>query len=169
MRERELKFRAWDTKANKMSDAFALFGEFTLLGAVHVWQAESDVEGDSLIRLNDLVIMQYTGLKDKNGREIYEGDIVKKKDPKYWHESIGEDEPDPPDAEDINFYRGGTAQVVAVEFGYYMQEIDCGEWCFNGPEGREWSGFEIEVIGNIFENPELTFQATPPNHNLDDK
>ncbi len=65
---------------------------------------------------------QFTGLKDKNQKEIYEGDIVK-----YW---------------------GGIAPIVYDKYGFAIWNSDCDFFDINQPES-------IEVIGNIFENPEL--------------
>lgn len=83
------------------------------------------------LTLPDLVVMQYTGLKDKNGKEIYEGDIISYK-----------------------YYRGfsgGEKEIIAkVEFidgcfGFYE---------FVGYFNR-YDLNESKVIGNIYENPEL--------------
>lgn len=130
---RELKFRAWDVKAEQMSDPFVLFGEFTLLGAVHEWQRQFGIPGDSLGRLNDLEILQFTGLKDKNGKDIYEGDLI-------IQDRI-------------------KGQVIYSRNGFYV------EWTQNmkaritlgSPHPNEENNFETkcEVIGNIYENPNL--------------
>jgi hypothetical protein len=68
--------------------------------------------------------MQFTGLHDKNGTEIYEGDIVK------WIHQYGDFAP--------------TIQTSIVEYKQYADG---------------WIGYEVfnqsEVIGNIYENPEL--------------
>jgi uncharacterized phage protein (TIGR01671 family) len=84
------------------------------------------------------VLMQYTGLKDTNGKEIYEGDICKGE---YWGKCV------------IEFGMGGEGEP-ADHVGSY-----CG-WCYRELPSRlnECTGFtgcDLEIIGNIYENKEL--------------
>ncbi|MDG4970030.1 YopX family protein [Lactococcus lactis] len=78
----------------------------------------------------DVEFMQSTGLKDKNGTEVYEGDIVKcsRGCPHliYWEKELG------------GTYIGGMP-------AWYLSGLN---------EGYAWTGTE-EIIGNIYENPEL--------------
>jgi len=135
---REIKFRAWDKRNKKWLlgyeyenlRGFSLFGEVVLMGE---WQA---VLNEFLFNRNDrkfedLVVMQYTGLKDKNGKEIYEGDIIKRRR-----------------CYEVYFDR---ASFWAKSLFY--DNIPCGHTKFHLDRYSPDDGFEI--IGNIYENPEL--------------
>lgn len=91
-----------------------------------------DYEGGTV---NDrLILMQYTGLKDRQGVEIYEGDIVKR------YEAIGQ----------VMFTTGGFdvdgLSANTPGFGFFAHP--------NFPECL-WDSDCLEVIGNIYENPDL--------------
>lgn len=90
-------------------------------------------------RVDPSTVGQYTGLKDKNGREIFEGDIVEAKDPyKYNSKEI--------------FY---TCEVVFTEGAAFMLKHTYENW---GTVGIRYFGLrdmELEVIGNIYDTPDL--------------
>lgn len=121
------KFRAWDTTNKEMfKDTFAI----TESGQVVVVDQSSVFVSPDYVFVDNLVIMQSTGLKDKNGKEVFVGDIIKctRGCP---HEVYLEKE------------YGGT--FIGGMPAIYLKGIR---------EGYAWTGAE-EILGNIYENPEL--------------
>ena len=127
---KDIKFRAWDIAAKKMRVVTQLFFEDGDLTQVNTktsgWLNAKD----------EVVLVQFTGLTDKNGKEIYEGDIVRGGELEGDHGSVvyeiayneGGDYP----AFDLKGWRGETNGIC-----FFINDA------------------YIEVIGNIYENPEL--------------
>lgn len=113
---REIKFRCWDKKEKKMIYSFP----YDNLKIEHFY-----------LRCD---VLQYTGLKDKNGKEVWEGDIVKVQG--VTREAIGE----------VVYNQKHGA------FIYSGEEITVGS---NTISFVNHSSRFFEVIGNIYENPEL--------------
>jgi len=150
---REIKFRAWDKNKKEM----------TLNDSFYELQKWNRTEKE----LEDYEIMQYTGLKDKNGREIYEGDVVGKEEVYHfiqrngWQPEtgnwkiIGEKTKNFTGKEEEKYIAGYELSVVewkdkSCGFEPFSDsEKNCGH-CSGGKDP-----VEIEVIGNIYENPEL--------------
>lgn len=141
MTNRKIAFRAWDKKNGKM-----MTSQLMLLpdGGLYITLGRMDIEEE------DLVLMQNTGLTDKNGKEIYEGDI-------------------------LGYPNKGIAKVKDMFGTHYkwfapvVWNVD--RWTLKGQEQRSqkevgynqyWQPLmldetaeRMEVIGNIYENPEL--------------
>lgn len=133
---REIKFRAWDSSIRRMlyQTNMEYFDDMI------AFRINLDMLGDA----QEIIIMQYTGLIDKNGKEIYEGDII-----------------------DIHQTVNGCNLFVVIwsDIGFSVRYL------IDGEVSREYEyeydikellevnvnkyDKEIEVIGNIYDNPEL--------------
>lgn len=117
--QREIKFRGWDDESRTMLEA----QDLSQSGEHWKWLGKRDV-----------MLMQYTGLKDRTGKEIYEGDVVRAV------------------AESQYAEQSGCFQVIfSFDLAWALANID--EEHGLSPT---WGGWEsLEVIGNIHENPDL--------------
>lgn len=151
---REIKFRAWDKELKKMAHIVSLeYGvDCKLLKAscayqlteMEVYGNDSDEPSDVEIRyrrIDFLELMQFTGLHDKNGKEIFEGDILK------WTNHT----------KCCNVATWDClCEVVWESCGFYRRDILDGTL-------YGWANIkneQVEVIGNIYEHPELLKEAT---------
>lgn len=115
---REIKFRGWNGKKMLPAESLSQSPNY------RKWLGKADV-----------LLLQYTGLKDKNGKEIYEGDIIKQgDDPNCWF----------------------SPRVVELKDGAWMGQgiriyVDQDRFDYEGhPSQNKW-----EILGNIHEHPEL--------------
>jgi uncharacterized phage protein (TIGR01671 family) len=132
---REIKSRAWNKREKKMYQA-DFFNEFIVINQGKVGSVTGDIQDDSssfyidYSRSDDWEVMQYTGLKDKNGKEIYEGDILK-------------------------YHNGRHSHPIEFPKDYM--------WLATRMESDEVAS-AVEIIGNIYENPELLHKGDVNKH-----
>lgn len=116
---REIKFRAW------VKDATT--GEWRMCNRVRWLDLDNQrICTESGMQPDEFVLMQYIGLQDKHGREVYEGDIVRGYDD--HHEPIF----------GVVTFRDGSFVIKNPAIAHFR-----------------WMDYTLEVIGNAYENPEL--------------
>ena len=122
---REIKFRAWQKNGTKMID----------LQKITPLILNKDQDGVFLPFHKDIYIMQYTGLKDSKGVEIYEGDFVN-----HWHEEM--------------FFQDNVIGLVV-----WQPDTACFEFEYSSTSqpfsNVDFNYIEPEIIGNIYEDSEL--------------
>ena len=122
----EIKFRVWDTENKEMLRVQELDFEDTFYGGRLSIRTE---QYNDYFDIEDMILMQYTGLKDKNGKEIYEGDIIR------------------------------ATKRTDLELNYHNFKVFMHNGCYmfgnyNAHEFFDKFNFK-EVIGNIYENKDL--------------
>lgn len=149
---REIKFRAWDTHYKMMVYDVSVYHNADGIGIPYVGDGPytsemidessylAEGENDWLYILSNFELMQYTGLKDKNDKEIYEGDICRGPNGKHW-----------------------VIQWIGHSWCMTNEIIPSDRMKFAGEETYTIDGWldlpprkqALQVIGNIYENPEL--------------
>lgn len=133
---RQVKFRAWDSKFKEMHTS-SFSGNYITFGGL--------IRNGSIQK--DWILSQFTGLKDKNGKGIYEGDVLSF------------------EAKICNgFVHNRTVTLSPVEFGKFhaSEPSTCNEYVgfhIDGMSIQCYLDYGAVVIGNIYENPELLNQS----------
>ena len=145
---REHKYRAWDKKTKQIVEVVAIvYSDFQIEAGCDDKLGDPEVDAGVWIKCNlevvqrdfkDVELMQYTGLKDKNGEEIYEGNILK--------DTCGR-------ILLVEWYKYGFSFKAITETNF-LRAQDIAQW-FEDSEPFP------EIIGNIHKNPELMKGAKP--------
>ncbi len=134
---REIKFRAWD--GNKIIGTYNDRQTFALDFSGNLFSYGHGNAPFPHYVQEDLVLMQLTGLRDKNGTPIYEDDIVKTENGIYQ----------------VSWNQLHCAWCLFGLHGGMEREI-IADWITDeGKTPKRWEKSQWEVIGNVFENPEL--------------
>lgn len=146
---RQIKFRAWDDINKKWLMGYEEIGGFSLVG-----EAVACGEWDSVLgrfaqgkfgeKGKGLIVQQFTGLKDKNGKEVYEGDIVK---------YVGDDDLNYSLPAEVSIGEYHTHAKEFRHFGARAKRIDMDSYFGLGDNYENY-----EIVGNILKTPELLEQ-----------
>ena len=128
------KFRVWDGSEMHHND-FVVTATGYIAKIIEEFLGQCVFSQDDLTADNECILIQCTGLKDKNGKLIYEGDIVQI--PNNWDE--------------YGMMAGEKREIYFNEGGFRLKP----KWDKNSRGNWLEDTKDFEVIGNIYENPEL--------------
>jgi uncharacterized phage protein (TIGR01671 family) len=121
---REIKFRAWEKNLKEIIPVHSIDFDNKIINSLSAWRFFHEIE-----------LMQYTGLKDRNGKEIYEGDILE-----CHHKTKGN-----------VFFHDDSFRLSSDQCELNLEDIhsydDLNQYLIEDND--------LVVIGNIYENPEL--------------
>jgi len=121
---RAIRFRAWERNLKEMIPVYDIDFKTEIINVKSAWRFFNEIE-----------LMEFTGLVDKNGKEIYAGDVVSALDDATEDPNWG-----------LDRQRVGTIEYIDNLFALKCNDIYLSNWI---------NAENIEVIGNIYENPEL--------------
>ena len=122
---REILFRVWDKVSKKYREFDGMHDTMTINedGKVEYYNLQNGSGGD------EYILEQFTGIKDRNGKMIFEGDIVH-----------------------IDNYDEGWDSTVEFKSGAFAVDVEGREYDYTA---IGWTEYEAVVIGNIHDNPEF--------------
>ncbi len=122
---REILFRAWDKTENKYKKFDGMHDTMTISreGKVEYYNLQNGSGFD------EYILEQFTGLTDKNGNKIFEGDVIH-----------------------VDDYDEGWNSTVEFNGGAFAVDVEGKDYDYTA---IGWLEYEVEVIGNIHDNPEL--------------